>query len=129
MKLDLKTIQNINLFEKITGANVRDCVEHNGLVFIVEEGHIQRAVSGVHRIEGLLKQKVSVIGFSSDVVKFIRNLIYPVKAKISLDNEVVVISVDDARLKGRIFGRDKSNLKWINSLVGKYFSGVSVRVE
>jgi len=129
MKLDLKTIQNINLFEKVTNAKVKDCIFREGLVFIVDEGQVQKALKGIRKVSSLLKQDVKVIGFSSEPEKFVRNLIYPVRANIEAKDMEVIVSVEDARMKGKIFGREKSNLMWINSLVGKYFKGFSVRVE
>ena len=39
MKLTLDSINNINLFENLTGARVKDCFDDEGkIVFLVEEG-------------------------------------------------------------------------------------------
>ena len=38
MKLTIETINNINVFENLTGAKVKDCItEGSKLIFIVEE--------------------------------------------------------------------------------------------
>lgn len=127
MKLTLDSINNINLFESLTGAKVKDCIQEGGvLIFLVEEGNIKRALgknnSNLLRVGKILKREIKIIGFSDDVCKFISNLIYPNKAdEIKLDGKIVNIVVADVNVKGRIFGRSRENLKRINSLVKNYF--------
>ena len=135
MKLTLDSINNINLFESLTGAKVKDCIQEEGkLLFLIEEGNVKRALgngnSNIGRVSRILKKDISIIAFSNDVCKFVSNLIYPNKAdEIKVDGKVVVISVSDSVVKGRIFGRSRENLKRINELVKNYFKDVEeVRV-
>ena len=127
MKLTLDSINNINLFENLTGARVKDCItEERKLIFLVEEGNIKQALgkenSNIFRLEKLLKKKIEIIGYSDDVLKFVRNLIYPNRAdEIKIDNNNVIIVINDPVMKGRAFGRGRENLKKINDLVKKYF--------
>jgi len=118
MKITTETISQINLFENLTHTTVRDCIERNSeLYFLVEEGNVRKAVSKLKIVSKLFKKPVNVLGHSSDVTKFVRNLIYPNNAKIELIDKVVVITTEDSKTKGRIYGRDKENLKWILSVV------------
>ena len=60
MKLNLETIQQINLFENVTGSKVKDSFLDEGiLVFIVEENNVQRALgknsSNIERLKKMLK--------------------------------------------------------------------------
>lgn len=134
MKLTLDSIKNINLFESLTGAKVKDCIQEDGvLVFLVEEGNVKRALgkdnSNIFRLSKIFKKEIRIIAFSNDVCKFVGNLIYPNKAdEIKLDGKVVSIIVSDVGIKGRIFGRSRENLKRINSLVKSYFDVDEVRV-
>ena len=127
MKLTLDSINNINLFENLTGARVKDCItEERKLIFLVEEGNIKQALgkenSNIFRLEKLLKKQIEIIGYSDDVLKFVRNLIYPNRAdEIKIDNNNVMIVINDPVMKGRAFGRGRENLKKINDLVKKYF--------
>ncbi|HIH25214.1 NusA-like transcription termination signal-binding factor [Candidatus Woesearchaeota archaeon] len=127
MKLTLDSINNINLFENLTGARVKDCItEERKLIFLVEEGNIKQALgkenSNIFRLEKLLKKQIEIIGYSDDVLKFVRNLIYPNRAdEIKIDNNNVIIVINDPVMKGRAFGRGRENLKKINDLVKKYF--------
>ena len=115
MKLNLETIQTINLFESMTGANIKDCIKkEDKLMFIVEEGHIKRALgrdnSNLKRMEEILKKKIILIAFSKNVVKFINNLLYPLKVdNIQKEGNIIEIYVQDNRIKGKIYGRKCSN--------------------
>lgn len=134
MKLTLDSINNINLFENLTGAKVKDCIQEDGkLLFLIEEGNVKRALgkdnSNIQRVSKILKKEIKIVAFSNDVCKFISNLIYPNKAdEIKLEEKVVTVVVTDSAVKGRIFGRSRENLKKINSLVKNYFDVEEVRV-
>ena len=134
MKLTLDSINNINVFERLSGAKVKDCIKEEGrLIFLVEEGQVKRALGNnnfnLERVGKVMKKKIKIVAFNSDVCKFVRNLIYPNKADdIKLDDKVVVVSVSDSIVKGRIFGRSRENLKKINDLVRNYFDVKEVRV-
>jgi len=134
MKLTLDSINNINVFENLTRAKVKDCISEDGkLIFLVEEGNVKRALgnnnSNINRLSKILKKEIKIIAFSNDVCKFVSNLIYPNRAdEIKLDDKIVTITVIDAVVRGRIFGRGKENLKKINSLVKNYFDVEEVKV-
>src|SRR3989344_1459285 len=111
MKLTLDSINNINVFENLTRAKVKDCISEDGkLIFLVEEGNVKRALgnnnSNINRLSKILKKEIKIIAFSNDVCKFVSNLIYPNRAdEIKLDDKIVTITVIDAVVRGRIFGR------------------------
>ena len=134
MKLTLDSIAHINLFENLTGAKVKDCFQDEGkLVFLVEEGNIKRALghnnSNINKISRILKKEIKIISFSTDVCKFVANLIYPNKAdEIKLDGKIVFITVADTVIKGRIFGRGRENLKKIETTVKNYFDVKEIKV-
>ncbi len=134
MKLTLDSINNINLFENVTGAKVKDCILDEGkLIFLIEEGNVKRALgennSNIHKISKILKKDIKIIAFSNDVCKFVSNLIYPNKPNsIVLDGKIVTIAVEDTVVKGRIFGRSRENLKKINSLVKNYFDIEEIKI-
>jgi len=127
MKLDAKTIANITLFENISGASIKDCFEEEeGLLFIVKEGNVKRALGpdnrNLRRIQSLLKKKIRIIAFSKEPEKFINNLLYPIRAeKVEIEGKTLKITASDTRSKGRIFGRSKENLRKIKEMVKKYY--------
>ena len=110
MRLNLQSIQQINLFENVTGAKVKDCINDEELIFIIEEGNIKRALgkdnANIKKLESLLKKNIKLIAYSRDVIKFVTNLIYPIKPdNIDLKDDVIYITINDAKLKGRVYGR------------------------
>lgn len=131
MKLTLESIQQINLFERVTGAKVKDSfVDDNVLTFIVEEGNVQKALKGLDRAKQVFKKELKIIAFACDPVKFIKNLLFPLKVKeIKQENKIVIISCQDSRIKGKVFGREKQNLKRMLELVQKYFDIEEIKVE
>ena len=134
MKLTLDSINNINLFENVTGAKVKDCIqEEKGLLFLIEEGNVKIALgkenSNIIKVSRILKKDIRIIAFSNDVCKFVSNLIYPNKAdNIQLDGKIIIINVEDTAIKGRIFGRSRENLKRITSIVKNYFDVEEIKV-
>src|SRR3989338_2434699 len=130
MKLDINTIGSINIFENITGSEVKDCIENNGkLIFIVEESQLGKAlgkkVSNLQRAKNIMKKDIQVIVFSTDVLKFVSYLMFPNKAKdISLLDGVITIKTGDLSTKGKIFGRNRENLKKINEILKRHFKDV-----
>lgn len=134
MKLTQDSINNINLFESLTNAKVKDCfLDGDKLVFLIEEGNVKKALgrnnSNVERISRILKKEIKIIAFSNDVCKFVSNLIYPNKAdEIKVDNKFVDIIVSDNVVKGRIYGRGRENLKRVNNIVKNYFDIDEIRV-
>ena len=134
MKLNLETIQQINLFENVTGSKVKDSFLDEGiLVFIVEENNVQRALgknsSNIERLKKMLKKDIRIIGFSSSLVKFINNLLYPVKPEnIELRDNIIYITAKDSITKGKIYGRGRENLKKIKKIISNYFKIEDIQV-
>ena len=135
MKLDLESINYINVFEKITGAKIKDCIVENGrLMFIVDNGNISRAIgkngSNVNKVKSMIKKEIVIVCFDDDATKFTNNLLYPLKVEdIKLEGNIINISVPDNYTKGKIFGRNKENLKRILTIVKRYFNVVEIRVN
>ena len=77
-----------------------------------------------------LKKPVRFIAFHEDPVKFIKNVLYPLTVDdITLtDDTILVITATDARVKGKVFGREKSNLAFLKDLVQRYFGIRDVQV-
>lgn len=130
MKLTLDTIKYITVFENLTGAQIKDCINNtNGLTFLVEEGNMQRALKGKKRVENAIKKEITLISYSDDVLKFVRNLIYPVKAQIHQQESKIIITPEQVTDRGKIFGRGRERLEFILTLVQRYFSITEIIVQ
>lgn len=122
--LDTDTIRLITLFENLTGAGVKDCLIENGSVYLViDDGEIGKAIgrngNSVKNAERLIKKSVKIFEFSSDVEKFVKNLI-PCVTATKLKNEngrnILELSVE-RNDKPMVIGRDGKNLKIYKELL------------
>lgn len=127
IQYDMQTIGLINHFEKTTGAKVKDCfTDDEGLVFVVYPKELRKALEHggekVRKLGFILKKRIKVIEFNEEIQKFVQNLLYPIRAETELQNNVLLIKGRDAKEKGQIFGRERTNLKKMQNIVNKYFS-------
>ena len=88
IKLSLDDIAYINMFEKITKAGVKDCIvnEDKGKVtFVVNEGQVGMAIgkggANVKKMQNKLNKKIEILEYSEDPLKFLANILRPVKLK------------------------------------------------
>lgn len=120
----------MSLFEKVTKTRVKDYfIDDNGLTtFVVDEVDIGKAVGkqaiNVKKLESLLKKKVKIVGFNSVVVKFVRNLVYPLKLEIEENDGVINLKAQDTKTKGFLIGRNQANLKNNLKIIQKYFKNI-----
>lgn len=135
MKLDAKLIGYITTFENATGARVKDCFfgKDKELIFVVQKGYLGKAIgksgANVRSISAKLKHRLKVIGFDDDPAKFVSNLLFPLNGfEIIKEDEKIIIKTEDKVLKGKVYGRDRGNLAWVNEVFHKYFKDLNVIV-
>ena len=133
IKYDINLMKFISLFETLTRAKVKDCIEGNILTFVVKQGEIAKAIGkkavNIKRIEGVLKRKIRVVEFNDDITLFVKNLIAPIKVEdINEEDGVIIISDPDKKKKGMIIGRDAINLRNHEKIVSRYFSVKEIKV-
>ncbi|HDQ59908.1 MAG TPA: NusA-like transcription termination signal-binding factor [Candidatus Woesearchaeota archaeon] len=129
IKLSLDDIAFINLFEKTTKASVKDCIvdeQKNKITFVVNEGHIGMAIgrggANIKKLEHRMNKKLEVIEFSKDPLKFLTNLLRPIKVKNAYVSErsdgkkTVYASVMRDRM-----GMVKTKVKNARNLLEKYY--------
>ncbi|MFH1592191.1 MAG: NusA-like transcription termination signal-binding factor [Candidatus Woesearchaeota archaeon] len=136
MKLDVKLIGYVNTFEKYTRVNAKDCFfdKDKVLVFVVNSLGLGKAVGkqGVNarNLSLKLKQRVRIIGFSEDPCGFVKNLLYPLKGfEVVKEEGKILIKTEDRSLKGKVYGRDRTNLKNMNEIFRRYFRDMEIVVE
>ena len=135
IKYDNKSLKIMSLFEKITRTRLKDSfVDDNELLtFIIEEGQIRKAVGkqavNVKKLEKLLNRKIKILEFNTNIINFIKNLIYPLKARdIKQDNEEIVLVGPDVKTKGLLIGKNAKNLRNTETIVKKYFPIKEIKV-
>ena len=77
----------------------------------------------------MLKKKIKVVEFNSDVLQFIKNLLYPLQTtNIENNDGSVAITGPDTKTKALIIGRDKQNLNNLIAIVKRYFDVKDIKV-
>lgn len=116
VKLDTTAIHHITLFEDITKAKVKDCIEQEEkIIFVVNEGELGLAIGkeskNLKMLKSILNKNIDVIEYSDDAVQFIKNIFHNYKVRevrLSEERTEVVIDPND---KARAIGKNGRNLK------------------
>jgi translation elongation factor EF-1beta len=135
-KLDMKAIQAINLFEKVTRVKASYCFNYNGsLIFTVQYSEIRRIrTSQLNQMGNLLGANVKVIPNPSEknltsLYRFVKAIVpYPFKS-INIQDKELVFLVPSTRAKAVFFGKDKSRLKELADIIKKFFDIEKVSVR
>ncbi|CAE6494231.1 putative transcription termination protein NusA [Candidatus Nitrosotenuis uzonensis] len=131
----------ISLFQNVTGASARDCVEdekQNRVIFVVNEGKMGLAIGkgGAHirNLQNIIKKNVELVEYSDDPAKFLKNmlnnkLVSDVKLNKRLDGSTQAIVIVDAKKKGIVVGREGKNAEKARLLAKRYFEITSVLIN
>lgn len=133
IRYDSDSMKLIAFFESMTGAKVKDCISNEKLVFIMEEGEMGKAIGrngvNIKRMENAVKRKVKLVEFSSNVLQFVKNAIYPAEVLgVDIEGDVVTIHGKDANAKAMIIGREHQNINHVSDIVKRYFDIKEIRV-
>lgn len=134
---DTDTIRKINVFEEITGVEVKDCIiDDDSAHFVVPEDQVGMAVgkggSTVQRVKDNLDREVRIYGYSDDIEEFVENIvpvgINGVNVEENGDERVATIHVDRNK-RSRVVGRDGRTIKIIKRFLKKEFGVDDVQVK
>lgn len=131
--LDTVDIKTMLLFEKITGAKLRDFCEIDGVaVFVVEEGQVGKAIGkgaeNIRRISDLLKKPIRIIEYHSELGKFVQKAIHPSQAIVNIEGGVIELVPPNTKTRGYLIGKGGQNLRWLETLIKRYFPIQEIRV-
>ena len=131
LKLSSQEIQYIALFERLTGAVTKDCInddEENKILFVVKKGDMGLAIgkkgSNIQRVRQALGKKVEVVEHSDDPVEFVKNAFHPVRVtdvSIAVEGQrkVARVVVDD-RDRATVIGRRGKNIQKVKTLAERH---------
>ena len=134
IKFDANLMKTLSLFESVTRASVKDCIEQGGrLVFVVNQGDMAKAIGpkgkNIRKLESLLKKKIKIIEYNDDLVEFVKNVVSPIKpADVSEEEGIVVITPADSSSRGLLIGRGAVNLRGFEEIVKRYFDIKEIKV-
>jgi N utilization substance protein A len=141
IKLTTDQMRLISLFQNVTGASARDCVEdekQNRVIFVVNEGKMGLAIgkggSHIRNLQNIIKKNVELVEYADDPVTFLKNmlnskLVSEVKLNKRLDGTTQAIVLVDAKKKGIVVGREGRNAEKARLLARRYFEITSVLIN
>jgi transcription termination/antitermination protein NusA len=128
-KLSADEIGYISLFEKMTGAFIKDCMtskEINKIVFVVKKGDMGLAIGkkgiNIQKVRQVIGKKVEVFEYSDDPVEFVKNLFHPLRVKNvflteNMDKKIVHVDIDD---RDKAMARGKNNMMKVKMLAKRH---------
>lgn len=133
IKYDADLLKFMTLFESITRSKLKDCIMGENALFIVEPNEIGKAIgkkgANVKRLEEMLRKKVRIVEYNSEVCQFVRNMIYPLQAKdVNEEEGIVTITGPDMKTKGLMIGRNAKNLNYLKDIVKRHFGIEDIKV-
>ncbi len=134
MKYNSQIINYITLFEDLTKAKIKDCLSNDrGIIFVVYSGEISKAIGkngiNVKRMGNLIKKNIKIVEFNEDIIKFVRNYIYPIDVKeINFNDSKLIIMVKDKKSKALLMGRDSKNLLELKDILRRYFTINEIKI-
>lgn len=141
IKLTTDQIKLMSLFQNVTGATARDCIEDESqdrVIFVVNPGKMGLAIgkggSTIKNLQNVVKRNVELVEFSEDPSEFLKNMLNPklvseVKINKRLDGSLQAIVLVDAKKKGVVVGREGRNAEKARLLAKRYFQISSVLIQ
>ena len=141
IKLSTDQMRLMSLFQNVTGATARDCVEdekQNRVIFVVNEGKMGLAIgkggSHIKNLQNIVKRNVEIVEYSDDPIKFLKNILNPklvseVKLNKRDDGTLQAIVTVDPKKKGIVVGREGRNAEKARLLAKRYFEISSVLIN
>ncbi|MGI0003180.1 MAG: NusA-like transcription termination signal-binding factor [Nitrosopumilaceae archaeon] len=141
IKLTTDQMRLMSLFQNVTGATARDCVEdekQDRVIFVVNSGKMGLAIgkggSHIRTLQNIVKKNVELVEYSDDPAEFLKNmlnskLVSEVKLNKRADGSLQAIVLVDPRKKGIVVGREGRNAEKARLLAKRYFEITNVQIN
>jgi len=135
IKFSNEHMKLMSIFESITKTKLKDCFfDGKGVIyFVVEEGELGKAIGkqgiNVRNLKKIINRKIKIVEFNSQLDKFIRNVVLPLKIKnVIIKDKVITLVGDNFTTRGLLIGRNGQNLREYEKIVKRYFDIDEIRV-
>ena len=141
IKLTTDQMRLMSLFQNVTGATARDCIEDekkDRIIFVVNPGKMGLAIgkggSHIRNLQNIVKRNVELVEYAEDPEVFLKNilngkLISEIKLNKRADGTMQAIVLVDHRKKGIVVGREGRNAEKARLLAKRYFDIASVLIN
>ena len=141
IKLTTDQMRLMSLFQNVTKATARDCIEDeklDRLIFVVNEGKMGLAIgkggSHIKSLQNKINRNVEIVEYSNEPEQFLKNILnkkYINEIKISEradgNFQAIVTVVPDK--KGIVVGREGRNAEKARLLARRYFQITQVMIN
>ncbi len=131
-----ESIRLLTLFENMTNVSVKDCLVTKDVIhYVVEEGKIGLAIgkngNSIKNIERVVKKKVKVYEYSTNLETFVKNLIPQCKEIKTMNNEdsikvEIKVSKND---RGFVIGRGGEKIKIYKEILKRVHNISDIQVK
>ena len=141
IKLTTDQMRLMSLFQNVTGATARDCVEdekQDRVIFVVNAGKMGLAIgkggSHIKNLQNIIKRNIELVEYSEDPTVFLKNmlnakLVSEVKMNKRAYGTMQAIVIVDPKKKGIVVGREGRNAEKARLLAKRYFEITSVLIN
>ena len=141
IKLTTDQMRLMSLFQNVTGATARDCVEdekQDRVIFVVNPGKMGLAIgkggSHIKNLQNIIKRNIELVEYAEDPTDFLKNmlnakLVSEVKINKRADGTMQAIVIVDPKKKGIVVGREGRNAEKARLLAKRYFEITSVLIN
>jgi len=141
IKLSTDQMRLISLFQNVTKATARDCLDdekQNKIIFVVNEGRMGLAIGkggyNIKSLQNILKRNIELVEYFDDPIKFLKNILNPkfvneVKLDTKPDGSSQAIIIVDHGKKGLVVGRAGCNAEKARLFAKRYFNISSVLIN
>ena len=138
IKLGAEEIKSMTLFESLTGARVKDCVqEDDGIGFLIEQGDMGLAIgkngSNIMKVKKILGKTIYLTEFFENENKFIKKLFQPIDVKnvtiYDVKNEKIGVIEVKRGDNSKVIGHGGKRIKIAKSLAQRHFGINNIKIK
>lgn len=137
IRLGSEEIKYITLFETLTGATVKDCVqEEYTMGFLVKTGDMGLAIgkggANIEKVKKTIGKGIWVMEFSNEITNFIKNLFQPINIKHvriqTIDNEKTAIIGVSKNDRKKVIGHEGDRIKIAKKLAKRHYGINDIKI-
>ena len=138
IKLDADALRIFSMFERMTGAELKDYFEEEDrIVFVVVEGQVGRAVgkgaSNLKRLRETLGKEVNLFGYAADREQFLKNVFHRFTVEgiewEDRNGDIIAHVKLPQEEKGKAIGKGGRNIQLARQLMKRHHQVADVSLE
>lgn len=138
IKLDADTLRVFSMFERLTGAELKDVIEEEDrIVFVVVEGQVGRAVGkgaiNLKRLRETLGKEIFLYGYAADREQFLKNVFHRHQVESveweDRNGDIIAHVKLPQEEKGKAIGKGGKNIQLARMLMKRHHQVADVSLE